>query len=90
MIKWRHDQINLWTYVFTIEDEFGNPIYGEMEISSPAFSILLEILTDYVFAMEINNTNKIFNFDELSKEDQIDLKIVSIHKVEDIENERSY
>jgi len=87
MIKWTYEQIDMWTYRFTIRDEFRNPIYGEMEISSPAFSILSEILTDYVFAMEINKTDKIFNFDELSKEDQMDLKIASLHKIEDVDNE---
>jgi len=87
MIKWSYRQIHLWTYKFIIKDEFGNPIYAESDISSPAMSILLELLSDYQFAIEINKTTKVFNFDELSKEDQMDLKVASIHKLEDIDND---
>ena len=86
MIRWTYEQVNVWTYKFIIEDEFGNPIYAESEISSPAMSILLEILMDYKFALDINHSTKIFNFNELSNEDQMDLMIASIHKLEDIDN----
>jgi len=88
MIKWKYEQINLWTYKFTVLDAFDNPIYAESEISAPAMSILKEILSDYLFAVEINKDDKIFNFNELSPEDRMDLMTVSIHKLEDIENDR--
>lgn len=86
MIKWSYYQRDLWTYRFNIYDEYGNRIYREWEISAPAFSIILEVLSDCEFALEINGTDKAFNMDGLSEEDQMDLKVASIHKLEDMDN----
>lgn len=87
MIKWNYEQIDLWTYSFEIKDEYDNPIYPKSEISAPALPILIEILSNYCFARDINGTDKVFNFDGLSPEDKMDLKLASIHKLEDIEDD---
>ena len=87
MIKWKYERIDLWTYSFEIKDEYGNSIYPKSEISAPALPILIEILSDYYFARDINGTDKVFNFDGLSPEDKMDLKLASIHKLEDIDND---
>ena len=87
MIRWVYEQMDMFTYWFEIRDEHGRKIYPNSTISSPAISILKEILTDYLFAKEINNTDKIFNYDDLSKEDQMDIRVCCIHKLEDSEND---
>jgi hypothetical protein len=86
MIKWIYKQFDLWTYTFTLMDEFNRPIYlKESEISAPAMPILKEILTDYLFAKKINNIEEIFKFDILSKDDQMELMLASLQKLEDID-----
>lgn len=83
MIKWTYEQMDVFTYWVEITDEYGNKLFQESTISSPAFSILKEILTNYLFARKINNSNTIFNYDNLSSEDQMDLKMCCIYKLED-------
>ena len=85
MIRWSYTQENFWTYRLNIEDEFGNHIYKEWDVSAPTLSILLEVLSDYQFALKINKTNKVFSMDGLSEEDQMDLRVASLHKLEDID-----
>jgi len=85
MIRWTYQQTNLWTYKLNIEDEFGNLIYKEWEVSSPTMSILLEVLSDYSLAMKINKT--VFDIDRLNSDDQMDLSILSLHKLEDLDND---
>jgi hypothetical protein len=87
MIKWKYKQFDLWTYTFTLKDEFNRPIYlKESEISAPAMPVLKEILTDYLFAKKINGTKKIFKFEKLSQDDQMELMLASIQKLEDIDD----
>lgn len=78
--------MNMFTYWIEIRGEHGELLYPKSEISAPAISILKEILTDYLFAMKINNTDSIFNYDKLSQEDQMDLKTLVIHKLEDADD----
>lgn len=83
MIKWTYEQMNMFTYWVEIRGEYGELLYPKSLISAPAMAILKEILTDYLFAMKINNTDSIFNYEELSPEDRMDLLTMSIHKLED-------
>ena len=85
MIHWSYIQESLWTYKLNIDDDFGNPIYRVLDISLPTLPILLEVLSDYSFALKINRSNKIFGMNDLSSEDQMDLVVASIHKLEDID-----
>jgi len=87
MIKWQYEQMDMFRYWFEIKDEYGNNIYPYSIISAPAMSILKEMFTDYAFAKEINKTDKIFDMDYLSPEDKMELKVVSIHKLEDADND---
>ncbi|MFW6173795.1 MAG: hypothetical protein ACOC5T_08625 [Elusimicrobiota bacterium] len=87
MIRWSYRQENLWTYKLNIEDEHGNAIYKEWEVSSPTMSIILELLSDYMFALDINKDDKVFDIEGLGPEDQMDVKIASIHKLEDADND---
>jgi len=70
-----------------IKGEYGERLYPKSILSAPAMSILNEILTDYLFAKEIYKTEKVFNYDNLSAEDRMDLKTLVIHKLEDTDNE---
>lgn len=85
MIKWYYEQMDMFTYWIEIKDEYGNKLYSESTISAPAMAILKEILTDYIFAREIDRTDRIFNYDELSEDDKMDLRTLVIHKLEDAE-----
>lgn len=87
MIKWIYESMDVFSFWFEIQDEYGQPIYKGSIISSPAMSLLKEILSDYQFAKDINNTEKIFDYDDLSPEDKMDLKLITIHKLEDADNE---
>jgi len=86
MIKWAYEQMNLMTFWFEIQDKYGHKIYPASNVSAPAMSILKEILTDYVFAKKIYNTNTIFNDDKLTPEDQMDIKMCCINRLEDIDD----
>lgn len=79
--------MDMFTYWVEIRGEHGELLYPKSNISAPAMAILKEILTDYLFAMEINNTDSIFNYDGLSQEDQMDLRTLVIHKLEDADND---
>ena len=85
MIRWTYRQEDLWTFQLNINDEFGNHVYKEWEVSAPAMSILLEVLSDYSFAITINQT--VFDIEGLNADDQMDLSVVSIHKLEDLGND---
>ena len=85
MIRWFYKQEDLWTYKLSIGDEFGNLVYTEWEVSSPVMSMLLELLMDYSFAMKINKT--VFDLETLNADDQMDLSLLSLHKLEDIDND---
>lgn len=88
MIKWTYEQMNLFTYWFEVKDEYGRIIYEDKNVSSPVMSILKEVLTDYTFALKIHKTNKLLNrYDNLSPEDRMDLKLISLMKLEDADNE---
>jgi hypothetical protein len=87
MIKWEYEQMDMFTYWIQIEDKYGRKIYEHSNVSSPVMSLLKEILTDYTFALHINKTNSVFNYDNLSSEDKMDLKLFSLTKLEDIEDE---
>lgn len=85
MIRWSYTQQDWWTYKLDIDDEFGNSIYTEWEVSSPVMSILLEVLTDYSFAIRINKT--VFDIERLNADDQMDLSLLSLHRLEDVDND---
>lgn len=85
MIKWKFERVDLWQYKFQINDEFNTPIYFPSKISLPAMPIIIQILTDYLFAKEINNQDKIFDIEGLNKDDQMDILLVSLSKIEDID-----
>jgi len=86
MIKWIYEQMDMFTYWLEIRGEYNELLYPKSIISAPAMAILKEILTDYLFAREIDKTDKIFNYDNLSEEDKMDLKTLVIHKLEDADN----
>lgn len=77
--------MNMFQYWVEIRGEYGELLYPKSIISSPAMAILKEILTDYLFARKINESESIFTYDELSPEDRMDLLTMSIHKLEDDE-----
>ena len=79
--------MNLWEYWLEIRGEHNELLYPKSIISAPAMSILKEILTDYLFAREIDKTDRIFKYEELSQEDRMDLLTMVIHKLEDAEND---
>jgi len=86
MIKWMYEQMDMFNFWLEIRGEYNELLYPKSIISAPAFSILREILTDYLFAREIDKTDRIFNYDNLSEEDKMDLKTLVIHKLEDADN----
>lgn len=86
MIRWSYEQMNMFEYWVEIRGEHGEMLYSKSIISAPAMVILVEILTDYLFAMRISSTDSIFNYDELSSDDRMDLLTMTIHKLEDIDN----
>jgi len=89
MIKFMYEQVSMFTFWFEIRGNYGELLYPKSTISAPAMSIIKEILTDYLFAREINNnTSKIFNNESLSPEEQIDLLTIIIHKLEDADNDK--
>lgn len=87
MIRWSYEQLDLFTFWIEIQDEYGRKLYPSSTISSPAFSILSEVLTDYLFAKEIYSNNKIFNYDDLCPEEKMDLQMCCLSKLEDIGDE---
>jgi hypothetical protein len=88
MIRWKAEQVGVFEYWFRIEDEFGSPHWMDgSQISTPAFSILKEIMSDYVFAKKINRTETLFKYDGLSSDDRMELSLITITKLEDADNE---
>jgi hypothetical protein len=87
MIRWNYEQMNMFTYWVEIRGEYNELLYPKSIISAPAMAILKDILTDYLFALQINHTNTIFNYEELSPEDRMDLLTMTIHKLEEEDND---
>ena len=87
MIRWSARQIGPFQYSFQIEDEYYHPIFTQSDISSPAFSILTEILMDYKFAISINKFNTMLKFQDLNSDDRMDLSIISLYKIEDADDD---
>lgn len=85
MIRWEFEQMDLWTYWVEIKNEYGEKLFKESNMSSPCFSILKELLSDYLFAKKIYS--KIFDFDNINPEDRMDLSICCLTKLEEIDIE---
>jgi len=87
MIKWNYERMDMFSYWLEIRGEHNELLYPKSIISAPAFAILKEILSDYIFARKIYTTDAIFDYENLDKEDQMDLKTLVIHKLEDADND---
>jgi hypothetical protein len=85
MIRWSYEQMDMFNYWLEIRGEYNELLYPKSIISSPAMTILREILLDYLFARLIDRTDRVFNYDGLSSEDKMDIKTLVIHKLEDID-----
>jgi len=82
MLRWTFRRTAWQSYEFVLMDEFKLKQFPISEVSLPMMPYLVEILTDVLFARKINS-DKTFNLDKLSDEDQMDLLMVSIWKLED-------